>query len=109
MDIILAFAGILAVNAAYCRCFWPFRRKAWRHYGTHRVASCLIGLGVLLQSSGCMNLPKTVKAMGESNASISVDIRTVYGTARIVRLNPGTNTLAHTVGKDGELTVSAQK
>lgn len=62
-----------------------------------------------LPLAGCMNTASVVKAMGESNASVSVRIRTVYGSAEIVRLNPSLNTSSHTVGTEGQLTVGAPK
>ena len=67
----------------------------------------LPALAAAVLFTGCTNTPAIIKAMAASNASLSVDVRTVYGTVRVVRLNPSTNTLPHTVGKDGELTVTA--
>ena len=56
---------------------------------------------------GCMSrqTAAVVKAMGQSNASLSVRIRSVYGSVEIVRLNPSTNTSAHTLTADGTLSV----
>jgi hypothetical protein len=67
------------------------------------IASLLAALTLL---PGCMthNLTTFTKALAGDPATVMVDLRSVYGTLRFVRTNPGTNQSA-VVSPDGTVTV----
>lgn len=64
---------------------------------------------VLVLGSGCISpskdLAATVKALANDPATVNVRITTVYGTVFFTRTAPTTNSLAHTIGPDGTVTV----
>lgn len=96
----MAGAGSVGVNQA-----WRQMKPDASDIGK---AAGLVAIGFfVLTSSGCMSrqTAAVVKAMGQSNASLSVQIRTIYGTVSVVRVNPDTNSMPHSLNSDGTVTV----
>lgn len=60
----------------------------------------------MLLFTGCMgpNAAKLITAAGKDPASVSLEVKSIYGTVIYTRTNPGTNSAPHTV-KDGAITV----
>lgn len=67
-----------------------------------KTLSCLVALLPLL--TGCAGTAKLVNAMGKDNAALSVNINTIYGTARLVRFMPLAGSEI-TANPDGSITV----
>ncbi len=68
----------------------------------------LLPLLALLALTGCVGnggLAKLANSLAKDPATVSVRLTTVYGTLYFTRTNPGTNTLAHTIGPDGQVSV----
>lgn len=66
----------------------------------------LLAIGCIgLCCTGCLstNFTEFAKAMQNDDASISVQVTTVYGTAKFVRIGPGTNATV-TASPDGTIT-----
>lgn len=105
-DAFLALFGMLLMLALLvvvlrCKIAAPRRgRKAWKHYGALPLV-----LACALFGTGCTNTAAIVRAMGESNASLSAEVQTPWGRARVVRTNPGDVTPPHAIGPDGTVQV----
>ena len=64
-------------------------------------------LGILcVVAPGCASSSRLVRELSKDNASVVLNISTIYGTARLVRANPPPGGEA-TIGADGTLTVRA--
>ncbi len=72
-----------------------------------RLWFCLLPFALCL-ASGCVNLAKTVKELAKDPATTHLSVRSIYVTIEVERTNPLTNTLPHSIGKDGAITVNAR-
>ncbi len=61
---------------------------------------------VLLLAAGCTStdITELMKATSESDATVVVNVSSVYGTAKFIRTNPRTNQTA-TISPDGTVTI----
>ena len=77
-----------------------------------RHARTLLALLAALTTAGCStqkNLTALVKALGNDPATVNIRVTSIHGTVTFTRTNPGTNTLPHTLGPDGTITVEKQR
>lgn len=56
---------------------------------------------------GCISAGKLARELAKDPATVSLRLSTPWGALDFVRLNPGTNTPAYTVARDGTVTVKA--
>lgn len=59
---------------------------------------------LVIVSNGCVNASKLARELGKDNATVVVDVGTVYGTAKIIRTNPTTNHSV-TITPNGNVTI----
>lgn len=69
-----------------------------------RTALAAVLAVIVSGCSGCMSSGKLVRELARDNASVSVDVMTPYGSARLRRANPPPGGSA-TITPDGTLTV----
>ena len=65
----------------------------------------LLSILTLPLLTGCISTAKIFKEMAQDPATVHFSIRTVYGTVELIRTNPLTNSLPHTISPDGTITV----
>lgn len=62
----------------------------------------LLALALLVSITGCVNMPKIAKELAKDDATVSIKVNTIYGTASFFRAMPRTNSLS--VSPDGTIT-----
>lgn len=62
----------------------------------------------LISGGGCVTkkAEKVAEALSKDNATVVVNLGTVYGTAKVIRTNPGTNQDV-TISPDGTVSVKS--
>lgn len=65
---------------------------------------CLLGLLCLAPLTGCTSMSKLAKELAKDPATVSIDVRSVYGTMTFRRSNASSNHSA-TVSADGSIVV----
>jgi hypothetical protein len=73
-----------------------------------KTFGCLAAL-VLVCVTGCISpnkdLAAVIKQLAADPATVNLRVTSVYGSVYFTRTAPTTNSLAHTVGPDGTVTV----
>jgi hypothetical protein len=67
---------------------------------------CLL-LGLLFSASGCTSVTSLAKQLKNDPAVVDVDVVTLYGRGRLIRVGNNTNTV--TIAPDGTVTINAKK
>jgi len=76
-----------------------------------KLSLVLLLLLTSLNLVGCSTsgMAKIAAQLKNDPATVSIQITTIYGTVKMVRLAPGTNTPPHSVAADGSVNVTDKR
>ena len=62
-------------------------------------------LVVLLFANGCASQAPLIRELAKDPATVQITVTSLYGTISLVRVNPKTNSMAHSINADGSVRV----
>ena len=70
-----------------------------------RQLAALAALAMVAAAVGCASQSKLVRELAKDPATVQLTITSLHGTIALTRVNPRTNSVAHSINADGSVRV----